>query len=71
MDTKLFATLRKLEGLSQRQYADKLNVSRSLVTKVEAGDRDLSEDLAERVRRAYTTDQIATVKAMLDGGGWR
>ncbi len=71
MNAKLFAAIRKLNGLSQQQYADILNVSQSMVAKVEIEERLLSQGLAMKVASLYPSEQIEAIKTLLDEGKWR
>ena len=51
------AAERKLRGLTQRQLADRVHVSHSLVTKVERGDRPATPALVSAVARVLRVEQ--------------
>lgn len=59
MRTKL-ATLRKSMGLSQEMMAERLSISRSHYSQIEAGDRCPSLRVALRIKQVceYTDDDI-------------
>lgn len=65
MDAKLFATIRKINGLTQQEFADLLDVSQSIVGKVELEERTLSHDLLSRVKRVYSLEHIDAVQSFL------
>lgn len=49
MKPELFNVIRRLNGLTQRAMADRLSVSRSLVTKIESGDRVITDDVRRKL----------------------
>lgn len=66
MDAELFATIRKINGLTQEEFADLLDVSQSTISKVEINERTITDDLITRVRRAYPADHIDAVRSFLN-----
>lgn len=54
MKPKLFTTIRKLNGLTQQDMADRLGVSRSLIMKIENGDRALTADVRNKLMNNLT-----------------
>ena len=65
MDAKLFATIRKVNGLTQQEFADLLDVSQSTICKIEINERTITDDLITRVRRVYSADHIDAVRSFL------
>ncbi|KMJ59392.1 hypothetical protein AB685_00425 [Bacillus sp. LL01] len=53
MKPELFAVIRKLNGLSQQAMADRLDVSRSLIAKIELGERGVSADLYGKITQQF------------------
>ncbi|USK33068.1 helix-turn-helix transcriptional regulator [Bacillus sp. F19] len=49
MNPELLNVIRGLSGLSQKGMADRLNVSQSLITKLERGERIISDDVRKKV----------------------
>lgn len=64
MDCKLFIAIRKLNGLNQYGMADKLGISRSLVAKIEIGERRIEAGLAAKVKEAFGEDYVEKVKEL-------
>lgn len=52
---KRIANLRKKEGLTQEQLAEKLSISYSLLAKVESGSRAASIDLLVEMKAFFNT----------------
>ncbi|WP_161493908.1 helix-turn-helix domain-containing protein [Virgibacillus necropolis] len=65
MDVKLFVTIRKLSGSNQYQYAGKLGISRSLVAKIETGERAITTDISAKVREEFGADYIEQVAKLV------
>ncbi len=66
------AAERRLRGLTQRQLADRVHVSLSLITKVERGDRPATPALVAAVARVLTraaTTGAVTLTAREPGAG--
>lgn len=62
MNGKLFATVRKVNGLTQTEMAQRLNVSRSLIQKVEADERRIKPYLEAKIYIEFGTDHVDEVK---------
>ena len=56
MNGKLIAVLRYRMNLTQKQFAEKLNVSESLIAKVEAGIVPLSKRLKTKILDCFGFD---------------
>ncbi|EOW9526584.1 helix-turn-helix domain-containing protein [Bacillus cytotoxicus] len=56
MDNKMFRDLRVYFGLTQKQFADRLNLHRSTVGGIECGLLPLSDGVKMRVFRAFNVD---------------
>jgi len=65
LDKKLFAMIRKLNGLSQAQMAARLQVSPSLVAKIETGERRCLPKLAEKVTQEFGAEHIRQVAELI------
>ena len=61
MNPKLFRTLRKINGLTQLELAERLNVSPSLITKIETGARKCAPKLSEKVVEEFGVEQVSQV----------
>lgn len=61
LDKKLFAMIRKLNGLSQAQMAARLQVSTSLITKIETGERKCLPKLSEKVTQEFGAEHVRKV----------
>lgn len=56
MDNKTFRDLRAYFGLTQQQFADKLNLHRSTVGGIECGILPLSDGVKMRAFKAFDID---------------
>lgn len=56
MDNKTFRDLRAYFGLTQKQFADKLNLHRSTIANIECGLLPLSYAVRMRAFRAFNID---------------
>ncbi|MBP1948478.1 helix-turn-helix domain-containing protein [Virgibacillus litoralis] len=65
MDRHLFKNIRELNGLSQYEMAAKIEVSRSLVAKVETGDRGLTLDIVKKVKQEFGVKHIEQVRDVM------
>lgn len=45
--------IRAVLGISQQEFAYKLNVSKSLISFIESGDRELSKSVMESIERTF------------------
>ncbi|MCQ6274732.1 helix-turn-helix transcriptional regulator [Bacillus sp. V3B] len=61
MNARLFTTIRKVNGLSQHEMAERLQVSPSLVAKIETGERRCLSKLAEKVVEEFGAEHISKV----------
>ena len=48
-----FTKLRKSQGLTQEQFAQKLGISRSLVAKIEANKQDVTKKVKEKLHNVF------------------
>lgn len=51
---------RKRHRLSQQQLADKLEISRSLLSMIECGDRGFTDDMALHIEAKLGIDRMVT-----------
>ncbi|PFN23382.1 helix-turn-helix transcriptional regulator [Bacillus cereus] len=56
MDNELFRDLRAYLGLTQQEFADRLNVHRSTIGNIECGLLPLSDGIRMRAFRAFDID---------------
>ncbi|MBP1950311.1 helix-turn-helix domain-containing protein [Virgibacillus litoralis] len=65
MDRHLFKNIRKLNRLSQYEMAAKIEVSRSLVAKIETGNRGLTLDIIKKVKQEFGVKHIEQVRDVM------
>lgn len=65
METKVFTAIRKMNGLTQTEYAELLGVSRALIAIVETERQPVSRNLARKVIETFGEHQIAVVQIAL------
>lgn len=67
---KRIAKLRELLGYNQEQYSQKINISRSALSKIEIGDRSPSIDLLIEIAElsGVTLDYLILGRTQQDGG---
>jgi len=50
---KQMILIRKALGLSQAEFAERLDISQEMVSQIEKGKKNISFDLIEKVRNAF------------------
>ncbi|SEQ24221.1 DNA-binding transcriptional regulator, XRE-family HTH domain [Virgibacillus subterraneus] len=65
MDRHLFKNIRKLNRLSQYEMAAKIEVSRSLVAKIETGNRGLTLDIIKKVKQEFGVKHIEQIQDVM------
>lgn len=68
MNEKLFSAIRKLNGLSQYQFADELGFSRSMIAKIEVYERSLTPDIVAKVNDVFGRDYVDMVRVLSEMG---
>jgi transcriptional regulator with XRE-family HTH domain len=53
MTAEQLRLIRLLNGMTQRTFADRLNLSRPLITMIERGERSITEKTRRRVMEAF------------------
>jgi len=62
MNVELLKAIRKLEGLTQGEFAKRLGVSRQLISMVEIDYTPISDHLNKRIYEEFGTEQIEVIK---------
>lgn len=67
MDAELMRFIRKTNDLSIREFARKINVSFSLVSRIEGGDRRLTKRVEQRIVLFFglTDEKLTTMKLLI------
>lgn len=65
MERQLFVNIRRLSGLNQYEMADKLGVSRSLVAKMEIGNRSVDPKIVTKVNQIYGAEYVTQVEDVM------
>lgn len=67
MDKELFIFIRTSNQLSRAKFAKKIGVSTSLITRIEGGDRRITEGVKKRVMQAFdlTEEKIVSMKLLI------
>lgn len=67
MDKRTVKFLRTSNGLNRQQFADKVGVSRQLISAIEQGERRLTPQVAEKIRTAFglTTDDVNRIGELI------
>lgn len=68
MDAELFALIRRLRGLNQGELAVKLRVSKSLISKIEKGNRSISHEVNRRLMAELdlSPEKISEIKRLIN-----
>ncbi|MTW85095.1 helix-turn-helix domain-containing protein [Virgibacillus dakarensis] len=64
MNGKLFATIRRTAGLTQKQMGDRLRVSRQLIQKIEAEERSIQPYIITRLYIEFGAEFIEEVRGI-------
>lgn len=65
MNRYLFANIRKLSGMNQYEFAAILGISRSLVAKIEIGNREITPDIRYKVTQEFGEDVVVEVARIM------
>lgn len=66
MNGELLATIRKTAGLTQKELAERLRVSRQLIQKYETGERTIQPYIITRLYIEFGAEFIEDVRAIND-----
>ncbi|MBT2714720.1 helix-turn-helix domain-containing protein [Bacillus sp. ISL-57] len=67
MNVELMRFIRKTHDLSIREFAKKIDVSFSLVSRIEGGDRRLTKRVEQRIISAFelTEEKLLTIRVLI------
>ena len=67
MDKRTVKFLRTSNGLNRQQFADKVGVSRQLISAIEQGERRLTPRVADKIRTAFglTADDVERLRELI------
>ncbi|WP_110928761.1 helix-turn-helix domain-containing protein [Bacillus massiliglaciei] len=65
MDSVLFRTIRQSKGLTQRQFAEVLGVSKTLISLIEINYKPVSEKVRLKVIQEFGGGYIETCRSFL------
>lgn len=73
MTAEQLRLIRSLNGMTQQEFADRLNLSRPLITMIERGERRLTDATKRRVMEAFGLDaeklaQLQRTKELIENG---
>lgn len=67
MDKEIFIFIRTSNQLSRAKFAKAIGVSTSLITRIEGGDRRITESVVNRVMQAFdlTEEKIVSMRLLI------
>lgn len=68
MDNQTLRFIRTSSKLSIREFASKINVSHSLISRIEGGDRRLTDRVKRKVIETFglTEEKLVTIKLLIN-----
>lgn len=66
MNVKVFRAVRVINGLDQYEYAKEIGASRSLVSKIDGGYRNLTPDVSRLVRERFGDEYTEMVETLIE-----
>ncbi|MCC5802253.1 helix-turn-helix domain-containing protein [Rossellomorea vietnamensis] len=67
MDRQVMRFIRTSNGLTAREFASKVNVSYSLISRIEGGDRRLTDRVKQKIMVAFglTEEKLVSIKLLI------
>lgn len=66
MDKEFLKTFRKTAGLTQKEFAEKLGVSRQLITAIERGKRIIQPYIVTRIYIEFGEEYVEQIRKIND-----
>ncbi|MBC8622357.1 helix-turn-helix transcriptional regulator [Bacillus paralicheniformis] len=73
MTPKTIRMIRLAYGMTQREFADRINCSRELITLIERGERNVTTRTVKKINKAFSLDEqkmktIQLLRGMFEDG---
>jgi transcriptional regulator with XRE-family HTH domain len=68
MNAEIMRFIRKTNDLSKREFAAKINVSHSLISRIEGGDRRITDKIQGRIVETFglTEEKLMSIRLLIN-----